>query len=355
LSKLKGRYLEVVDWLPATSNMKFGKKLQLLLESSLPDWKDAFVSYKKLKKDMKSNETYDLSFGSKAPMTFLTAAIQSVDENPAIEDELSDGDEEGEAEVGQKRKSGDGTHFEEQKKRKCDSPIEVSEEPSDRVAEEQSNLAVKESSPYGQKASLSAGQEQGGCISRHRTEGDENFLGLIKSEVIKCNNFFLGKEEVFLIRLSILEEKTKDVKEKRSQRDSGLCDHSSYETLVHLQKQAVTLHGEMVLLLQYSALNYVGLMKILKKYDKHSNSNLRQSVLGAILQQPFCSITNLKGMIARCMACVESLRSDLPAPGDVVQPMWACLARDVATFDILQSEPIPRQIRAALLTMQTIQ
>lgn len=258
--------------------MKFGKKLQHQLDHSLPDWKPNFLCYKLLKKRLKQ-------LGESPPMTFLTAAImdgthRSEDGNsfliPVTLDELHS-----EREVVQKRKTEDVFLYGQHKRRKG------------------------EDFPQVEDASGSGGEEQGRSSRSRLTENDENFLRLVKTELRKFNAFFLEKEEDFLIRLSLLEEKANDLKEKRA-RNGGACDRSTHEEMIDVQRQIVTLHGEMVLLMNYSSLNYVGLLKILKKYDKHTKSRLRQLVHASVLRQPFSSIATLKEMVARGE---DSLRS----------------------------------------------
>ncbi|KAJ0785283.1 putative SPX domain-containing protein [Helianthus annuus] len=52
-------------------------------------------------------------------------------------------------------------------------------------------------------------------------------------------------------------------------------------------KKIVDFHGEMVLLENYSAHNYTGIVKILKKYDKRTGALLRLPFIQKVLQQPF--------------------------------------------------------------------
>jgi hypothetical protein len=50
-----------------------------------------------------------------------------------------------------------------------------------------------------------------------------------------------------------------------------------------VRREVVDLHGEMVLLLNYSSINYTGLAKILKKYDKRTGGVLRLPVIVGVL------------------------------------------------------------------------
>ncbi|MCD9561495.1 hypothetical protein HAX54_020622 [Datura stramonium] len=61
-------------------------------------------------------------------------------------------------------------------------------------------------------------------------------------------------------------------------RDSVVGIRSS-EELMRVGRDLVDLHGQMVLLENYSALNYTGLVKILKKYDKRTGALIRLPVI----------------------------------------------------------------------------
>lgn len=318
--------------------MKFRKKLQNQVDNSIPEWKPKFLDYKLLKKQMKH-------LGRAAPISFLAAMFeedQSIEDGiliPVTVDELSGGEER--EEVGQKSKAHSKSGYRVQKKRKVEDAAseEFPEAQEPIMVQEQCDLIFK----VNEETSVSAGEQE--TSPRRLTEKDENFLRLVKAEVHKFNAFFLEKEEEFLIRLSILEERTGAVLGKRVA-TGGVCGRSTYEDLIKVHKVIVRLHGEMVLLMNYSSLNYVGLLKILKKYDKHSKSSLRQLVHGTVLQQPFLSISNLKEMIARSLACADSIQCVFPTPENVVEPLGSGLARDVASNDVSQSDPLPRQIHA---------
>ncbi|KAL2925294.1 SPX domain-containing protein 1 [Bienertia sinuspersici] len=127
-----------------------------------------------------------------------------------------------------------------------------------------------------------------------------NFICLLEAEIDKFNFFFLEKEEEYVIRWKrrgnenvmgissqlqrdlVGERKEKDLRRRdgkrlawREEREKELQDRleevrHSNEELMRVGREFVDLHGEMVLLENYSALNYTGLVKILKKYDKRS-------------------------------------------------------------------------------------
>jgi SPX domain protein involved in polyphosphate accumulation len=56
--------------------------------------------------------------------------------------------------------------------------------------------------------------------------------------------------------------------------------------MARIQREVVDFHRDMVLLLNYSNINYTGLAKILKKFNKRTGGMLRLPVIAGVLQQP---------------------------------------------------------------------
>ncbi|XP_008664986.1 SPX domain-containing protein 3 isoform X1 [Zea mays] len=113
---------------------------------------------------------------------------------------------------------------------------------------------------------------------------DAAFLRLLHAEVDRFNAFFLEREEDFVIRHRELKETAEDAR-----------------------KAIVDLHGEMVLLLNYSAINYTGLAKILKKYDKRTGRLLRLPFIGKVLRQPFFATELISRLVRDCEATMEAV------------------------------------------------
>ncbi|KAK3212174.1 hypothetical protein Dsin_016880 [Dipteronia sinensis] len=65
----------------------------------------------------------------------------------------------------------------------------------------------------------------------------------------------------------------------------------------------------MVLLENYSALNYTGLVKILKKYDKRSGALIRLPFIQKVLQQPFYTTDVLNKLVKECETALDRLFS----------------------------------------------
>ncbi|KAF7147983.1 hypothetical protein RHSIM_Rhsim03G0248200 [Rhododendron simsii] len=76
---------------------------------------------------------------------------------------------------------------------------------------------------------------------------------------------------------------------------------------INIRKEIVDFHGEMVLLENYSALNYTGLVKILKKYDKRTGALIRSPYIQKVLQQPFFTTDLLFKLVKECEALLDHL------------------------------------------------
>ncbi|GAA0167300.1 hypothetical protein LIER_22264 [Lithospermum erythrorhizon] len=125
------------------------------------------------------------------------------------------------------------------------------------------------------------------------------FMELLDKEIHKFNEFFLDKEEDYVIKMEVLQERVGEVK------------GSLLESL-EVVRQITEFHGEMVLLENYSALNYTGLVKILKKYDRRSGALVRKPFIQKILQQPFYKTDGLNNLVKQCEQMVEHLLSSNP-------------------------------------------
>ena len=92
----------------------------------------------------------------------------------------------------------------------------------------------------------------------------------------------MDKEEDFVIRFKSLED---DAKAMLKEDDSENCTSE----LMQLRAELVEYHGEIVLMLNWSMLNYTALVKLLKKHDKLTGNQLQKSFLANAMQQPFKS------------------------------------------------------------------
>ncbi|KAE8688161.1 SPX domain-containing protein 1 [Hibiscus syriacus] len=91
--------------------------------------------------------------------------------------------------------------------------------------------------------------------------------------------------------------------------------NDSNEKMIKIWKEIVDFHGKMVLLENYSALNYTGLVKILKKYDKRTGALILLPFIQRVLQQPFCTVGLLYKLLKEYEAMLEQVfpKNEKPA------------------------------------------
>ncbi|KAJ8528180.1 hypothetical protein K7X08_021872 [Anisodus acutangulus] len=126
------------------------------------------------------------------------------------------------------------------------------------------------------------------------TEAEVEFVNLLEDELEKFNSFFVEKEEEYIIRLKELQDRVAKAKDRNDE-------------IIKIRREIVDFHGEMVLLENYSALNYTGLVKILKKYDKRTGALLRLPFIQKVLQQPFFTTDLLYKLVKECENLIDRL------------------------------------------------
>ncbi|XP_059292739.1 SPX domain-containing protein 1-like [Lycium barbarum] len=126
------------------------------------------------------------------------------------------------------------------------------------------------------------------------TKEVNDFVKLLEEEIDKFNSFFVEKEEDYIIQLKVLKERVAEMRK-------------SNEEVIRVGRDVVDLHGEMVLLENYSALNYTGLVKILKKYDKLSGELLRLPFIQKVLEEPFFETEVLNKLVKECDTLLSHL------------------------------------------------
>ncbi|XP_059276584.1 SPX domain-containing protein 1-like [Lycium ferocissimum] len=126
------------------------------------------------------------------------------------------------------------------------------------------------------------------------TEAEVEFVNLLEDELEKFNSFFVEKEEEYIITLKELQDRVAKAKDRNDE-------------IIKIRREIVDFHGEMVLLENYSALNYTGLVKILKKYDKRTGALLRLPFIQKVLQQPFFTTDLLYKLVKECENLIDRL------------------------------------------------
>lgn len=155
-----------------------------------------------------------------------------------------------------------------------------------------------------------------GNTNRPLVDLQEWFVRILNEELDKFNDFYVDKEEDFVIRLQELKERIESLKENSS-KDGVFTSESEFsEEMMDIRKDLVTIHGEMVLLKNYSSLNFAGLVKILKKYDKRTGGLLRLPFTQLALHQPFFTTEPLTRLVHECEDNLELL---FPLEAEVIE------------------------------------
>ena len=132
------------------------------------------------------------------------------------------------------------------------------------------------------------------------TEREREFVSLVCSEISKVHEFFLSKEE----ELVMAEFSTR----ARAQAAASSYDSASITAAASAVAQ---LHGELVMLENFFQLNFLSVVKGLKKHDKNvrdESARLRSPFLRSLMQQPWYSTEQLKQLISRCEEQFKNLR-----------------------------------------------
>ncbi|ONK75090.1 uncharacterized protein A4U43_C03F13210 [Asparagus officinalis] len=166
-------------------------------------------------------------------------------------------------------------------------------------------------------------------------EAEAEFVRLLDEELDKLNSFFEEQEEEFIIKQKELQERIQRV-------INGSMEEE--EEMAVIRKELVDFHGEMVLLENYSSVNYTGLAKILKKYDKRTGALLRLPFIEKVLQQPFFMTEMISELVKECESTMEVV---FPAAEELAErgEMQANAAAEQSIF---------RSTVAALVTMQEL-
>ncbi|XP_010453669.1 PREDICTED: SPX domain-containing protein 4 [Camelina sativa] len=233
--------------------MKFGKEFRTHLEETLPEWRDKFLCYKPLKKLLKYYPDF--------PPSASDSHLFDSSSRPVFADTTN-------------ISSADHDH------------------------DHDDDVLV-----------LPAGV-------RPTEDLQGSFVRILNEELEKFNDFYVDKEEDFVIRLQELKERIELVKEKNSRNGEFASESEFSEEMMGIRRDLVTIHGEMVLLKNYSSLNFAGLVKILKKYDKRTGGLLRLPFTQFVLHQPFFTTEPLTRLVRECEANLELL---FPSEAEVVE------------------------------------
>ncbi|KAI4320421.1 hypothetical protein MLD38_033904 [Melastoma candidum] len=142
------------------------------------------------------------------------------------------------------------------------------------------------------------------------------FVRLLIVELEKFNDFYVDKEEEFVIRFQELKERIERVKEISNSGGEPNPEGGFSQQMMEIRKDFVNIHGEMVLLKNYSSLNFAGIVKIVKKYDKRTGGALSLHFTQLAVRQPFFTTEPLTRLVRECEENLEVL---FPLQAEVVE------------------------------------
>uniref|UniRef100_A0A7R9YT16 SPX domain-containing protein n=1 Tax=Chlamydomonas euryale TaxID=1486919 RepID=A0A7R9YT16_9CHLO len=125
-------------------------------------------------------------------------------------------------------------------------------------------------------------------LSTEETE----FVATLNEDLERFNSFFMEKEEEEVIKIQALADRLESA--------------TSTEELSDVTQGLINLHGELVLVLHWSLINYSAIVKILKKHDKRTGVFLRAPYLANVLQQPFASTNMMSRLVKRAEQLVSN-------------------------------------------------
>ncbi|XP_042511494.1 SPX domain-containing protein 3-like isoform X2 [Macadamia integrifolia] len=176
-------------------------------------------------------------------------------------------------------------------------------------------------------------------------KAEVGFIYLVNAEIDKFNSFFIEQEEDFIIRHKELKQRIQKVIATWGPDGTQPSEVDYKEEMGKIRKDIVNFHGEMVLLENYSNINYTGLAKILKKYDKRTGGLLRLPFIQKVLRQPFFTTDLVSKLVKECASTIDDV---FPAEeeGERIERKGEREATLVAEQSIF------RNTVAALVTMQ---
>lgn len=207
--------------------MKFGKRLRELVQESDEEWRPNFMDYKVLKKH-------------------IHPPSHMINNNTTSRD--SDSHE-------------------------CDEEEEHEHEMEEISAEEKPAVIVKHNPTEHDELVMVNKQAVKQAEHLH-----SDFFQIFRREVDKVNEFFLEKQEDFIIEHRQLSSRVQLLLQP---------GHATRREINYIRSRLTHFHGELVVLEKFSTVNYTGFRKILKKHDKKTGLNIQYVYLDTVLVTPF--------------------------------------------------------------------
>ncbi|XP_068648163.1 SPX domain-containing protein 3 [Aristolochia californica] len=136
-------------------------------------------------------------------------------------------------------------------------------------------------------------------------KAEADFRYLLNAEIAKFNAFVVEQEEDFIIRQKEIQERLQTINALLGTNGVRPSEAEYREEMRKIIKDIVDFHGEMVLLMNYSVVNYTGLSKIAKKYDKRTGRPLRLPFIKTVLEQPFFTTSMISKLVKECENTVD--------------------------------------------------
>ncbi|KAJ1253506.1 hypothetical protein BS78_K246600 [Paspalum vaginatum] len=156
------------------------------------------------------------------------------------------------------------------------------------------------------------------------------FATILDAELHKLNEFYIEREEWYVIRLQVLKERIERVKAKKN--DAFTSKSEFTEEMLEIR-----------------------LVKILKKYDKRTGGLLSLPFTQRVRHQPFFTTEPLTRLVRECEANLELL---FPVEAEVLEPSSSS---NMETHDVARHDPTSRDVetsdvyRSTLAAMKAIQ
>lgn len=131
------------------------------------------------------------------------------------------------------------------------------------------------------------------------TAQEKEFISTLNKDLSRINAYFMEREEDAVIKLQTLVDRKLAAEAAGASLQEGEAEA--------LRSAFVDFHGELVLLLHWSLVNYAGVVKILKKHDKLLGGHAQGVYLANVLHQPFTSTESISRLVRDTEAQVRSV------------------------------------------------
>ncbi|XP_043708471.1 SPX domain-containing protein 3-like [Telopea speciosissima] len=173
-----------------------------------------------------------------------------------------------------------------------------------------------------------------------------DFIYLLNAEINKFNSFFMDQEEDFIICHKELQQRIPKVIATWGPNGTEPSEVDYIEEMWEIRRDIVNLHGKMVLLENYSNINYIGLAKILKKFDKRTGGLLRLPFIQKVLKQPFFTTDLVSKLVKECENTIDAMFPAVEQEGERREH------KGEREDTMVAEQSIFRNTVAALVTMQ---